>query len=77
MDLIAVGLGAYLACPEWKSGNPTGFKAALYISGVDVGRSGANALLDAAVTGRPLPERAIARTTMTNPENYAESGLSC
>lgn len=76
-DTIAVGLGAYLACPEWKSGNPTGFKAALYISGIDVGQSGANALLNAAVNGEPLPEKAIARTTMTTPENYEESGLSC
>lgn len=76
-NTLAVGLGAYLACPEWKSGNPTGFKGALYISGIDVGQSGANALLDAVVNGEPLPEKAIARTTMTNPENYEEAGVSC
>lgn len=76
-NTIAVGLGAYLACPEWKSGNPTGFKAALYISGVDVGQSGANALLNTAVNGEPLPAKVIANTTMTSPENYADSGLSC
>lgn len=76
-NTIAVGLGAYLACPEWKSGNPTGFKAALYISGIDVGQSGANALLNTAVNGEPLPEKVIARTTMTNPENYEETGVSC
>ncbi len=76
-NTLAVGLGAYLACPEWKSGNPTGFKSALYISGIDVGESGASALLNAAVNGEPLPEKAIARTTMTTPENYEESGLSC
>lgn len=76
-NVIGVGLGAYLACPEWKSGNPTGFKAALYISGVDVGISGAEALLGAAINGTPLPEKAIAKTTMTTPENYQDSGLSC
>lgn len=76
-NTIAVGLGAYLACPEWKSGNPTGFKAALYISGVDVGRSGATALLNAAVNGEQLPEKVIAPTTMTNPENYEAAGVSC
>ncbi len=54
-NTLAVGLGAYLACPEWKSGNPTGFKSALYISGIDVGQSGANALLNTAVNGEPLP----------------------
>jgi len=76
-NTIAVGLGAYLACPEWKSGNPTGFKAALYISGVDVGQSGAIALLNAAVNDEPLPGKVIARTTMTTPENYEETGVSC
>lgn len=76
-NTIAVGLGAYLACPEWKSGNPTGFKAALYISGIDVGQSGANALLNAAVNGEPLPPKVIANTTMTNPENYEEAGVGC
>ena len=76
-DTIAVGLGAYLACPEWKSGNPTGFKAALYISGIDVGRVGATALLNAAVNGEPLPEQSFAPTTMMTPENYEAAGLSC
>ena len=76
-NTIAVGLGAYLACPEWKSGNPTGFKAALYISGVDVGRSGATALVLAATQGVPLPAKTIAPTTMTTPENYVEAGVVC
>lgn len=76
-NTIGVGLGAYLACPEWKSGNPTGFKAALYISGIDVGHSGAQALLDFATKGTPLPARTIAKTTMTTPANYKEAGVSC
>jgi len=76
-NTIGVGLGAYLACPEWKSGNPTGFKAALYISGIDVGHSGATALLDLATKGTPLPAKTIAKTTMTTPENYKETGVTC
>ncbi len=76
-NMLAVGLGAYLACPEWKSGNPTGFKAALYISGIDVGEVGANALLNAVINDEPLPEKSFAPTTMMTPENYEESGLSC
>jgi len=76
-NTIGVGLGAYLACPEWKSGNPTGFKAALYINGVDVGSAGANALLDAVTKGTPLPANTIAKTTMTTPENYKETGVTC
>ena len=76
-NVIGVGLGAYLACPEWKSGNPTGFKAALFINGLDVGRSGATALIAAATQGTPLPANTIAPTTMTTPDDYAAAGLSC
>jgi L-arabinose transport system substrate-binding protein len=76
-DTIGVGLGAYLACPEWKSGNPTGFKGALYISGIDVGQVGANALLNAAINDEPLPPQSFAPTTMMTPENYEEAGLTC
>lgn len=76
-NTIGVGLGAYLACPEWKSGNPTGFKASLYISGIDVGHSGAQALLDQATKGTPLPAKSIAKTTMTDPTNYTQSGVTC
>jgi len=76
-NIIGVGLGAYLACPEWKSGNPTGFKAALFIDGLDVGRSGAAALVAAATEGTPLPPKTIAPTTMTTPEDYQAAGLTC
>jgi L-arabinose transport system substrate-binding protein len=36
-NIIAVGLGAYEACKPWAAGQPSGFKAALFISGLDVG----------------------------------------
>jgi L-arabinose transport system substrate-binding protein len=76
-NTYAVGLGAYLACAEWKSGNPTGFRAALYISGLDVGRTGATALILAATKGEPLPQQVFAPTYMTTPENYVEAGVTC
>ena len=76
-NMIGVGLGAYLACAEWKSGNPTGFKAALYISGYDNGRAGATLLVQAAALGMPLPPYSVAPTAMTTPENYVEAGVTC
>lgn len=76
-NIIGVGLGAYLACSEWKSGDPSGFKAALYISGYDNGRAGATALVLAVTQGVPLPARTVAPTTMTTPENYIEAGVTC
>ncbi|HEY3345172.1 MAG TPA: substrate-binding domain-containing protein, partial [Anaerolineaceae bacterium] len=36
-NVIGVGLGAYEACKPWAAGQPSGFKAALFISGLDVG----------------------------------------
>lgn len=71
-DIIAVGLGAYEACRPWAAGQPTGFKAALYISGVDVGDSAARALINAIETGEPLPANTVAPTTIVDPSNYKD-----
>jgi L-arabinose transport system substrate-binding protein len=71
-DIIAVGLGAYEACRPWAVGQPTGFKAALYISGVDVGDAAARALINSIETGEPLPLNTVASTTIVNPTNYKD-----
>ncbi len=71
-DVIAVGLGAYEACRPWKAGIATGFKAALYISGTDVGDAAARALINAIETGKPLPPSTVANTTIVDPSNYAD-----
>lgn len=70
-DIMAVGLGAYEACRPWAAGIPTGFRAALYLSGTDVGAAAANALIDAIETGEPLPLNTVADTTIVDPETYA------
>jgi L-arabinose transport system substrate-binding protein len=71
-DVIAVGLGAYEACRPWKEGIDTGFKAALYLSGVDVGDAAARALINAIENGAPLPEKTVANTTIVDPTTYAD-----
>jgi L-arabinose transport system substrate-binding protein len=70
-NIIAVGLGAYLACVPWKAKQATGFKAALYISGADVGRAAADELLANVQKGTPLAANTYAKTTIVTPENYA------
>ncbi|MGQ7844744.1 substrate-binding domain-containing protein [Granulosicoccus sp. 3-233] len=75
-DVIAVGLGAYEACRPWKAGIDTGFKAALYISGVDVGDAAARALINSIETGEPLPAMTVANTTIVDPDTYADI-MSC
>lgn len=71
-DVIAVGLGAYEACRPWKAGIETGFKAALYISGVDVGDAAARALINSIETGEALPLKTVANTTIVDPSTYAD-----
>jgi L-arabinose transport system substrate-binding protein len=70
-DIIAVGLGAYEACRPWAANQPTGFKAALYISGTDVGSAAAQALWDNVTNGTPLPPATVAKTTIVDPTSYA------
>ena len=71
-DIIGVGLGAYEACRPWAAGQETGFKSALFISGLDVGEAAANVLWEHVVNGAPLPEKTIANTTMVTPENFKD-----
>jgi L-arabinose transport system substrate-binding protein len=71
-NIIAVGLGAYEACRPWKAGTPTGFKAALYLSGVDVGDAAARALIENIEKGTPIPEKTVAKTTIVDPSNYKD-----
>lgn len=71
-DVIAVGLGAYEACRPWKEGIETGFKAALYISGTDVGDAAARALINSVENSEPLPAKTVANTTIVNPTTYKD-----
>ena len=71
-DVIAVGLGAYEACRPWNEGIESGFKAALYISGVDVGDAAARALINSVEKGEPLPAKTVANTTIVDPTTYKD-----
>ena len=69
-DIIGVGLGAYEACKFWAAGQPSGFKAGLFISGLDVGRTAAQVLQDAVVNGVEPPENSYAPTSIVGPDNF-------
>jgi L-arabinose transport system substrate-binding protein len=69
-DIIGVGLGAYEACKFWAANQPSGFKAGLFISGLDVGNTAANVLYEAVVNGVEPPESSFAPTTIVDPSNY-------
>ena len=71
-SIIAVGLGAYEACRPWKEGIESGFRSALYLSGVDVGDAAARALIAAIEDGTALPAETVANTTMVTAETYAD-----
>ncbi|MGM0374586.1 MAG: arabinose ABC transporter substrate-binding protein [Chloroflexota bacterium] len=71
-NIIGVGLGAYEACKPWAADQDTGFKAALFISGLDVGRTAAQVLYDAVVNGVEPPAETFAPTTIVTPQNYTE-----
>jgi L-arabinose transport system substrate-binding protein len=75
-NVIAVGLGAYEACRPWKEGVETGFRAALYLSGVDVGQAAAMALIANINDGTPLPAETVANTTIVTPETW-EATMPC
>lgn len=69
-NIMGVGIGAYEACKFWAADQSSGFTAALFISGLDVGKAAAEVLWDHVVNGAELPELTIANTTMVDPTNY-------
>jgi L-arabinose transport system substrate-binding protein len=71
-DVIGVGLGSYEACKPWAAGQPSGFKAGLFISGLDVGKTAATVLNDAVVNGKTPPAASYAPTTIVDPNNYKD-----
>jgi L-arabinose transport system substrate-binding protein len=76
-NIIGVGLGAYLTCKDWKANQQTGNKAALYISGVDVGTSAIQVMVDQVRNGKQLPAQTIATTHMVDATNWQQEGVSC
>jgi L-arabinose transport system substrate-binding protein len=76
-DTIGVGLGAYLTCKDWAAGKDTGNKAALFISGAEVGRTAIDLLVKKVRGGTDLPAQTIAKTTIVNKDNYKQSGVNC
>jgi L-arabinose transport system substrate-binding protein len=75
--IIGVGLGAYLDCKDWKANAPSGNKAALFISGHDVGAAAVTALVNAIRGGTPLPEKTIAKTSIVTPADWEQAMGSC
>lgn len=76
-NIIGVGLGAYLDCKDWQAGQTTGNKAALFISGHDVGSAAVKTLVDHIRGGKPLPQKTIAKTTIVGPDNWKSVMGSC
>jgi len=71
-DIIGVGLGAYEACRPWAAGQDSGFKAALFISGLDVGAAAAEVLYNNVVNGAEIPATTVAKTTIVSPDTYKD-----
>lgn len=76
-DIIGVGLGAYLTCKDWAAGKDTGNKAALYISGAEVGRTAIQLLVDQVKNGKALPAETIAKTQIVTKDNFKQAGVTC
>lgn len=76
-DIAGVGLGAYLACKDWASGTESGNRAALYISGYDVGTAAVGAMVAQLRDGVDLPPETIAETHMVDADTWQDAGVEC
>lgn len=71
-NIIGVGLGAYEACKSWAADADNGFDAALFISGLDVGATAADVLINSAIGGGELPVETFAPTSIVDASNYTD-----
>lgn len=76
-NIIGVGLGGYLACKDWRADKETGNKAALFISGRDVGYNAVKIMGEALRNGTDLPENTVIETPIVDPTNWEEAGVAC
>ncbi|WP_084626518.1 substrate-binding domain-containing protein [Demequina aurantiaca] len=76
-DVIGVGLGAYLACKDWKAGVDSGNKAALYIDGRVDGAASVKVLVDHLRTGDPIPAETLGKAVMVDADTWEDSGMLC
>lgn len=76
-NIIGVGLGAYLTCKDWKAGQETGNKAALFISGVEVGKAAVDSMIGLLRDGTELPPETIANTEIVDATNWEDKGVVC
>lgn len=76
-NIIGVGLGAYLTCKDWKAGTDSGNKAALYISGYEVGKAAIEAMVKAIKDDTKLPPNTIAHTEIVDAKTYEAAGVAC
>jgi|SRR5579863_7966850 len=76
-NILGVGLGAYLTCKDWQAEQKTGNKAALFISGHDVGSAVIDVLVDKIRNGKELPAKTVANTTIVGPDNWKAVMGSC
>lgn len=76
-DIVGVGLGAYLTCKDWKAGQATGNKSALFISGVEVGKAAANSMIALLRDKTPLPPKTVANTEIVDATNWEAKGVVC
>lgn len=76
-NVIGIGLGAYLACKDWNAGQETGMRAALFISGAEVGRAAVKSMVAYLRDGVELPEKSIANTAIVDASNWEAAGVVC
>lgn len=76
-NIAGVGLGAYLTCKDWAAKQDTGNKAALFISGVEVGKAAVTSMVDLLRNGTALPATSIADTAIVDADNWEAAGVVC
>lgn len=75
-QLIGVGLGANMACDQWSSGEPSGYRSAIALRAQDNGAIAVRVMYEHLTEGAELPATSIFPGVLVNPET-PEDELPC
>jgi L-arabinose transport system substrate-binding protein len=76
-QLVGVGLGAYLACKDWRAGKDTGFKASLNVDGRIDGAASIEVLVKHVRDGVPISDETLGEAVIVDAASWESAGVVC
>jgi len=76
-NVIGVGLGGAFACEEFKRGEPSGYKATIYVDAYTSAQTAVQVLDNFLKKAMPMPDHTYVKSILMNSDNYKSILTDC